>query len=111
MNIHDQAHFDGEIPNGESETLEVDTYRGNTQKVVCIVTNPEGDAAPDYDLGIDILPGTVPYSDVTARVKENQNVRYHERTAIPTTMRYTVTNRSGDTDSFRVVLLAVGPPR
>lgn len=111
MNLYDQDVFEGDIPNGESETLEVETTKARITEVVAVVTDAGGETAPSYDLTIETFPPGVPeFSAVTTRVKENEDLRYHERTALPDRMRYTVTNQSGNVGSYRFLLMAVGNP-
>lgn len=111
MNYYDLAVFEGDINKGESESLEVSTSKSRTSLVIAVVTDAGGNDAPTFDLTIQIYPpGVTEFNAITARVKESQSVRYHERAAVPDKMRYTVTNQSGAVGSYRFLLIAVGQP-
>lgn len=111
MNYYDIAVFEGDIDNGQSESLTVETSKARTEKVVAVVTDASGNDAPTYDLGIELFPpGVTEFNAIAGRFKESQSTRYHERLAFPDKMRYTVTNQSGSVGSYRFVVMAVGRP-
>lgn len=111
MNIYDHAEFEGDINAGESETLTVQTSKARTRFAIAIITDAAGNTAPTYDLAIKYLLGDVDeFDQITGRFKQNRDVRYHERLAVPERMRYTVTNQSGSVETYRIVVLAVGNP-